>query len=81
MTPSEFAAFQRRIQALNRQIDAWAVTANDRSQKQRDALMAMLDARVLADDLMNALMDASIQHMMLESAWMDAASGWQPTAH
>lgn len=81
MTDDELSRYRDRMVEVHQQVDDWFINHATNSKKGREALMAMLQARRLADDLLAALHSEAMAGAMLRGAWVMKERGIEPTLH
>ena len=86
MTADRIEELQAQFLAMSRRVDDWCIyQGNSRTKKGMETVLAMLQARQVAEELLKALLKESTEGLMLRSAYMDAVqaahTGGSPTAH
>lgn len=86
MTADRIEALQAQFDAMSGCVDDWCIhQGKSNSKKSMETMLAMLQTRQVADELLKALWKESTEGLMLRSAYMDAVhaahTGEFPTAH
>ncbi len=86
MTSDRIEELQAQFKAMSRRVDDWCIyQGNSRTKKGMETVLAMMQARQVAEELLKALWQESTEGLMLRSAYMDAVhaahTGEFPTAH
>ena len=86
MTADRIEALQAQFNTMNRRVNEWCILqGNRRSKKGTETVMAMLQARQVAEELLKALWQEATEGLMLRDAYLTALhaahTGDFPTAH
>ena len=73
MTPDRIEALQAQFNTMNRRVNEWCILqGNSRTKKGAETVMAMLQARQVADELLKALWQEATEGLMLRDAYLTA---------
>lgn len=86
MTADRIEELQAQFNTMSRRVDEWCIyQGNSRSKKGMETVLAMLQARQVAEELLKALWQESTEGLMLRNAYLTALhaahTGDFPTAH
>ena len=73
MTADRIEELQAQFQAMSRRIDEWCIyQGNSRTKKGMETVLAMMQARQVAEELMKALWKEATEGLMLRDAYLTA---------
>ena len=86
MTADRIEELQAQFNTMSRRVDSWCIyQGNSRTKKGMETVLAMLQARQVAEELLKALWQESTEGLMLRDAYLTALhaahTGDFPTAH
>lgn len=77
MTQEEFLALHERCAEHSRRVDTWFVQHAGRSAAKQAALLALLDGRALAQDLLNEVLREALSAQFMQAlAVVDSPVAW-----